>query len=139
MICNYLLKSPFGSRQYCNNNNNNNLACFRSGSNWGPCECEAHVMTTTLQKLAWSTTSSVRCGILLFLFSVNKTPNACFCPGSNWGPCARKAHVMTVTLHKQAHARNLYKLPQYQTLKIDRKFIHLILPHQSIWILLLKQ
>jgi hypothetical protein len=23
MICNYLLKSPFGSRQYCNNNNNN--------------------------------------------------------------------------------------------------------------------
>jgi hypothetical protein len=22
MICNYLLKSPFGSRQYCNNNNN---------------------------------------------------------------------------------------------------------------------
>jgi hypothetical protein len=25
MICNYLLKSPFGSRQYCNNNNNSGL------------------------------------------------------------------------------------------------------------------
>ena len=29
------------------------LVCFRPGSNWGPCALEAHVMTTTLQKLAW--------------------------------------------------------------------------------------
>ena len=29
------------------------LVCFRQGSNWGPCACEAHVMTTTPQKLAW--------------------------------------------------------------------------------------
>ena len=28
------------------------LVCFRPGSNWGPCACDAHVMTTTLQKLA---------------------------------------------------------------------------------------
>jgi hypothetical protein len=51
-------------------------------SNWGPCACEAHVMTTTLQKLAWWSTSSVRCGIFLFSFSVNKTPNACSLPVS---------------------------------------------------------
>lgn len=24
--------------------------CFRPGSNWGPCACEAHVITTTLRK-----------------------------------------------------------------------------------------
>jgi hypothetical protein len=77
--------------------------------------------------------------------------------------------VMTVTLHKQAHAYlltynkmylttlaihnifvkiqrvnfqmlwTLWKLPQYQTFKIDIKFIPFILPHKSIWILLLKQ
>jgi hypothetical protein len=106
---------------------------------------------------------------LLFSFSVNKTPNTCFCTGSNCGPCSRKAHVMSVTLHKQAHAYlltyikiylttlaihniflkiqwanfqmpwTLWNLPQYQTLKIDKKFIHLILQHKSIWILLLKQ
>ena len=29
------------------------LVCFRPGSNWGPCAREAHVMTTTLQNLAW--------------------------------------------------------------------------------------
>ena len=29
------------------------LVCFRPGSNWGPCACEAHVMTTTIQKLVW--------------------------------------------------------------------------------------
>jgi hypothetical protein len=110
-----------------------------------------------------------RCGIFLFSFSVNKTPNAFFCPGSNWGPCSRKAHVMTVILHKQAHAYlltyikiylktlaihnifvkiqwvnfrmlwTLWKLPQYQTLEIDKKFIHLILQNKSIWILLVKQ
>ena len=28
------------------------LVCFRPGSNWGPCACEAHVMTATLQKQA---------------------------------------------------------------------------------------
>jgi hypothetical protein len=28
---------------------------------------------------------------------------------------------------------------QYQTFEIDRKFIHLIIPHKSIWILLLQQ
>jgi hypothetical protein len=33
----------------------------------------------------------------------------------------------------------LWKLPQYQMFKIDRKFINLILPHKSIRILLLKQ
>ena len=126
-------------------------------------------MTATLQKLAWWRTSSVRCVILHFSFSVNKTSNACFCPGSNWGPCACKAHVITVTLHKQAHAylltyikmylttlaiHNIFakiqwvnfqmlwtlcKRPQYQTFKIDRKFIHLILQHKSTWILFLKQ
>jgi hypothetical protein len=55
------------------------------------------------------------------------------------GDLARKAHVMTATLQKQAHARNLYKLPQYQMFKIDRNFIHLILPDKYISILLLKQ
>jgi hypothetical protein len=29
------------------------------------------------------------------------------------GDLARKAHVMTGTLQKQAHARNVYELPQY--------------------------
>ena len=29
------------------------LVCFRPDSNWGHCACEAHVMTTTTQKLAW--------------------------------------------------------------------------------------
>ena len=29
------------------------LVCFRPGWNWGPCASEAHVMITTLQKLAW--------------------------------------------------------------------------------------
>jgi hypothetical protein len=33
----------------------------------------------------------------------------------------------------------LCKLPQYQSFEIDRKFINLILPHQPIWILLLKK
>jgi hypothetical protein len=100
------------------------LVCFRPGSDWGPWPCEAHVMTTTLQKLAWWSTSSVRCEILLFSFSVNKTPNACFCPGSNWGPCARKAHVMTVKLHKQAHAYLLTYIKIYlTTLAIHNIFV----------------
>ena len=55
------------------------------------------------------------------------------------GDLARKAHVMTAALQKQSHARTLCKLPQYQMFKIDRKFIHLILLHKSIRILLLKQ
>jgi hypothetical protein len=58
-------------------------------------------------------------------------------PRIELGPCARKAHVMIATLQKLAHARNLYKLPQDQTYEIDRIFINLILPHKSIWILLL--
>jgi hypothetical protein len=33
----------------------------------------------------------------------------------------------------------LCKRPQYQTFKIDRKFIHLFLQHKSTWILFLKQ
>ena len=58
-------------------------------------------------------------------------------PRIELGPCACKAHVMTATLQKQAHARNLYKLPEDQTFEIVRIFIHLILPHKFIWILLL--
>ena len=42
--CTRISKQP-GSATY--------LVCFRPGSNWGPCACEAHGMTTTLQKLAW--------------------------------------------------------------------------------------
>jgi hypothetical protein len=52
------------------------LVCIGPGSNWGTRACEAQVIATTLQKIAWWSTSSVRCGILLFSFSVNKTPNA---------------------------------------------------------------
>jgi hypothetical protein len=33
----------------------------------------------------------------------------------------------------------LCRLAQYQTFEIDRKFMQLIVPHNSIWILLLKQ
>jgi hypothetical protein len=33
----------------------------------------------------------------------------------------------------------LCKRPQYQTFKIDRKWIHLILQHESTWILFLEQ
>ena len=113
--CTRISKQP-GSATY--------LVCFRPGSNWGPCACEAHGMTTTLQKLAWGSTSSGRCVIFLFSFSVNKTPNACFCPGSNWGPCARKADVMTVTLHKQAHAYLLTYIKIYlTTLAIHNIFV----------------
>ena len=39
---------------------------------------------------------------------------------------------MTATLQKQSHARNPCKLPQYQSFKINTKFIHLILPQSSL-------
>jgi hypothetical protein len=40
--------------------------------------------------------------------------------------------VMTATLQKQSHARNPCKLPQYQSFKINTKFIRLILPKSSL-------
>ena len=30
--------------------NRKKTRCLRPGSNWGPCACEAHVITTTLQR-----------------------------------------------------------------------------------------
>jgi hypothetical protein len=42
------------------------------------------------------------------------------------------------TMSQFSDALTLCKLPQYQTFKINRKCIHLILQHKSIWILLLK-
>ena len=77
---------------------------FRPDSNWVPCACVAHVMTTALRKNGNYQAKFLglwpRCGVFLCSFPVNKTTNARFCAGSKWDPCACKTCMMTATLQK---------------------------------------
>jgi hypothetical protein len=76
--------------------------------------------------------------VALFIFCKN-THQMHVSAQDRTGDLARKVMWWPLQYRNKRMLETLCRLSQYQTFEIDRKFIQLVVPYKSIWIILVKQ